>query len=240
MESLSKIDAVVLCGGLGRRLRRVLGGRQKVLASVGGHPFLDIILSHLKKQGIRRVVLCTGYKADLIEQYYSLENFGLKIEFSREQQPLGTGGAIQQARSLVRSNPFFALNGDSFCPANLRKFFKLYREKKGIASVVVSSVKDKKDFGSIALDRSGRIVSFEEKKEGTASRLVNAGIYCFDKKIFPLMPRRKGFSLEYDCFPRWVEHGVFGYVTERKFYDIGTPERLKKAKQIFKKGFHED
>src|SRR3989338_4194162 len=88
---LSKTDAVILCGGQGKRLQSIVSATSKVMADVSGRPFLDIVIAHLKKQGIRRVILCTGYKADQIEDYYRKNSQGLTLEFSRESDPLGTG-----------------------------------------------------------------------------------------------------------------------------------------------------
>ena len=233
---INDCDCVILCGGLGKRLRSVVDDVPKVMAQVNGRPFLDLVIEHLKAQNIERIVLCTGYKADLIENYYREHDFGLTLDFSRENEPLGTGGALKSAHEIISSNPFFVLNGDSFLPANFQAFLDFHKEKNSIASMLVSQENTSKDFGSLELDESGQIIDFREKIEGDAESLVNAGIYCFDQAIFSCMPESAKFSLENDLFPSMVNNKFYGYRTDEKFLDIGTPERYESLKQNLKKG----
>ncbi len=229
---LQNIDAVILCGGLGKRLRSVIGDRQKVFAQLNGEPFLDIILRFLKKQGIKRVILLTGFGAEEIEGYYQNKSFGLEISFSKEKTPLGTGGAIKKAKRLIHSNTFFLLNGDSICLADLKELLQFHQQKKSLATVVVSSVEDSKDYGGIVMDKDSRITAFVEKGSGVRLKNVNAGIYCFDKSIFSSMPKKNKFSMEYDFFPKLINKNFYGFKTKRKFYDIGTPERFAFAQEV--------
>ena len=238
MANLSEIDVVILCGGIGKRLRDSIGESQKSMAKIGDRPFLDIVLKCFVDQGIRRVVLCTGYKSREVEDYYKQNSFGLDIEFSNEAEPLGTGGAIKNARSFVKSDPFFALNGDSFCAINYEKFLDFYIQKKANAAIAVSKVVDRKDYGSILIDDSKRIVSFEEKNASSSEPdnrdfYINAGVYCFSNKIFSLMPEKKLFSVEYDFFAEKFDNDFFGFEVQNEFVDIGTPSRLEKAKEFF-------
>jgi len=99
----SDCDCVILCGGLGERLRGIIGEAPKVMAQINGRPFLDFILDYLKDQQVQRVILCTGYKADVIENYYRRRDCGLTVDFSRENEPLGTGGALRHAADHVQS-----------------------------------------------------------------------------------------------------------------------------------------
>jgi len=121
MKQLQNTDVLILCGGLGKRLRTEVGDSQKVMARINDRPFLDILLEYLKFQGFKRCILCVGYKADLVEQYYSGHSQGFEIAFSKEEEPLGTGGAIKNAREFVHSDQFFALNGDVFCAINYQE-----------------------------------------------------------------------------------------------------------------------
>ncbi len=234
--TLKNINAVILCGGLGKRLRSVVGESQKIMAQVDGQPFLDILLTYLKIQGIKRVVLCTGYKADSVEHYYRENTQGLTIEFSREEEPLGTGGALKNAQNLIKSDSFFLLNGDSFCAADLNAFFDFHQIKKSMATVAVSKVTDGKDYGTITLDPNFKITAFKEKDQKSANAYVNAGIYCFNKQVFSLMPDQQKFSLECDLFPKLVNKDLYGFVIKEEFFDIGTPERYNQIKNILKKG----
>ena len=232
---LKTIDVVILCGGLGKRLRPAVGESPKVMATIDAHPFLDFLLDYMDGQGFRRVILCTGYKAEMIEDYYDHRKTDLTIEYSREEEPLDTGGAIKHAQALIRSNPFVVMNGDSFCPVHFDKLLNFHRTKKACASIVVAKADDKGDFGSIALDDSGKIAGFKEKIKGDGPAYVNAGVYCFANDIFERMPRKSKFSLEHDFFPSLVANEFYGFTVEEKFMDIGTPQRLAKAKRFFKK-----
>jgi len=229
--NINECDCVILCGGLGKRLQNVVGDVPKVMAQVDGHPFLDFIIEFLKSQNIERIVLCTGYKASLVEQYYRDRDFGLTIDFSTEDEPLGTGGALKKAREVILSNTFFVLNGDSLLSVDLQIFLNFHLEKKSIASVLVSEVTDGRDFGNLEINDDHQIVNFREKEISTKNQLVNAGIYCFDQNVFSCMPDLNKFSLEKDFFPKLVGNKFYGYYTDKEFIDIGTPERYQSVKQ---------
>lgn len=229
MIKLQDIDVVVLAGGLGKRLRSQTGDTPKVLAQVNGIPFLDLLLSNVASQGFRRVILCTGYKAEEIEAHYRRSSLNLDIEFSREEVPLGTGGAFKLAQKKVQSPVFFGLNGDCFCSVSFEKFFAYHTEKRALASLVLNKVEEKSDFGSVVLSERNEIISFQEKANLAASPFVNVGIYCFDRKVFELMPSQDAFSIEREFFPLLIGKGFYGFVTEHQFLDIGTPDRYQRA-----------
>lgn len=233
MTSLSKIDAVILCGGLGQRLKSTIGEKQKVMAEINQRPFLDLLMDYLKKNGLRRFILCTGYQADMIEQYYRKNKGTTIFEFSREKEPLGTGGALKHAQGFVKSDPFFVLNGDSFCAVDLKALFDFHQFQKALASLVIAQAQNSKDFGSITLGDSQRIVAFDEK-QGTGT-YVNAGVYCFNRSVFNLMSSDKNFSLEYDFFPKLAGRPFYGFLTDKELFDIGTPERYEKAKRLLRR-----
>jgi len=236
MSDLSQIDTLILCGGLGNRLRSAIGENQKVMAQINGRPFMDHILNHLKQQGLRRVILCTGYRSQSVEQYYQTPDPDLQFEYSREGEPLGTGGAVKNAEHFVLSDPFFVMNGDSFCPVDLSRLLESHRSRKARITIVVSEVNDAREFGSVRLDGESRIVSFDEKKAGGGKKMVNAGIYCFNRDVLSLMAWGINLSLEKDLFPSLKETDMAGFVTDASFVDIGTPERYSQAKQTLRKG----
>ncbi len=231
-----EIDTVILCGGQGKRLRSVLSDTPKVLANINGKPFLDIVLQHLKGQGLRRIILCTGYKADAIEQYYRQHRQGMTFEFSRETEALGTGGALKNARPLILSDPFFVLNGDSFCPVDMNALMVFHQTNSARVSIVVSHAPEGKTdaFGTVTLDQKARIAYFLEKGSEQKGDYVNAGIYCLGKDVWALLPNSARFSLEYDFFPAVLaDKRVYGFLAKDSFCDIGTPERYALAKQKF-------
>ena len=237
---IKSIDVAILCGGLGKRLRSVIGESPKVLAAVNEQPFLDIILNHLAVQGLKRVILLTGYMAQDVEKHYQNKRRDLAIIFSREKEALDTGGAIKNAHKMIQSNPFFALNGDSFCPVDFKSFLDFHYSKKSLASIVVAKTKNENDYGAITLNTSCRVMNFREKAVQPGPRYVNAGVYCFASEVFSHMPEAAKFSLELDFFPKFVAQPFYGFVINEKFMDIGTPQRLNEAKRLLRRSDDEN
>jgi D-glycero-alpha-D-manno-heptose 1-phosphate guanylyltransferase len=232
-----KIDVVILCGGLGTRLKKVVGDRPKAMAEINNRPFLDLLINHTAKFGFHRFILCTGYRADSIVHFYANKKNPYAIEISNETRPLGTGGALQNASGLIESDPFLVLNGDSFCAVNLIDFLSFHFRKKSLVSMCVSQSNQARDYGTIRLDADGRIVQFSEKTKQGKTACINAGIYLFGRKTLSLIPAGKKSSLEYDLFPTLTGKAFYGYVSENKVLDIGTPKRYEKAKRLLAKGF---
>jgi len=230
---LRSIDALVLCGGLGTRLAKAVKDRPKPMAEIEGRPFLDLIIDYLHQNGVRRFILCSGYKSEFIEQYYKdTPDSDRSYLMSVEQTPLGTGGAVKNAEALIQSDPFLALNGDSFCNVPLDGFFDFFKEKNAALSAALTRIDDAGDYGSITLSADREITSFDEKSAKGAG-WVNAGIYLFSKAALGQIEPGKKLSLEYDIFPKFAENGMYGFVVEEPLYDIGTPERLEAARKYF-------
>jgi len=225
------IDVVILCGGRGRRLRQMVNDRPKVMAKIGPQPFLDLLIAYLRSLGFRRFILCIGYKGNFIRQYYGSEKRKkLGIVFSSEISPMGTGGALKKAKNLVHSNSFLVLNGDSFIRLNIQKLIKTHIDNKALITMVLCKCADTKDYGSVMIDKASRITGFEEKSGRNKLCLTNCGAYLCGQEIFSLMPRLKGFSLEYDFFPKIIKNDFYGCVANDTFVDIGTPRKYKRAK----------
>lgn len=227
---LENIDVFILCGGLGRRLRRIDPHLPKPMVEINGRPFLDILLQYLSRFGFRRFILGVGYKADRIKNYYSKNKVpGAKILFSQEKTPLGTGGAVRKAARLIQSNPFFVVNGDSFCKFDPVDFLKFHKCKNSLISILLRKAHVDIDYGKVTIDKVWRIRSFNEKIATTKRCLINTGIYIFNKKALSMMPPATRFSLERDLFPKMSGGEIFGYPRAGFFIDIGTPKRYLKA-----------
>jgi NDP-sugar pyrophosphorylase family protein len=230
---LAGIDAVILCGGLGTRLRGVIPEGPKSLAFIGDRPFLDILIEDLLRQGLRRFVLCVGYlKEQFIDRYGS--RCDAQFVFSEESIPLGTGGAVQHARQHIRSSPFLLMNGDSLCRVDLKKFLVFHRDNHSTASFVVSPCDVRNDGGVVCLDGTNRVQSFLEKTRGSEEDqcYLNAGVYLLEQGLSLLDAPRPPFSLEHDVFPQLIENRTcFGFVTQSQVVDIGTPERYASAEE---------
>jgi len=229
-DELEKIDVIILCGGRGTRLTPVIGEQPKVLAKIGETAFLDILIDGVLQQGFKRIILCIGYLGRKIREHFDHNrDKNYEIVFSEEERPLGTGGASKKAQSLIRSNPFVVMNGDSICKVDLKSFVHFHIEKQSLLSIVLAHSEAARDYGSISLGKSQRITSFNEKVPGGSASLVSAGIYLMQKDVFSYMPGQDHFSLEYDFFPRIVHNRCYGFLTDGEFIDIGTPERYEKA-----------
>ena len=230
-----KTDVVILCGGLGKRLRSVIDDRPKVMAEIKSEPFLDILIGYVASFGFKRFILCVGYMSEAIKKYYKQRSTSLEIIFSEEKELLGTGGAIKNAQSLIQSDPFLAMNGDSFCKLNFRDFYKFHTMKRAILTIALSKLENDRSRGVVILDRDERIVKFKEKVESVKGSYCNIGIYLMKQEIFQIMENNKAFSLEYDMFPVLTGKDFYGYYRGDDFIDIGTPQNLVKVAAFLKK-----
>ncbi len=224
-------DAILICGGLGTRLKTVLGQLPKPLVEVNGRPFLDYLVDDLIATGVSRIIFSSGYRAQVIREHYSNRR-DAEFVFSEETSPLGTAGALKLAESRVRSEVFLAMNGDSYCAINYKNFLESHRRRKARASLALVEVTDASDYGGVRMDDAGWIRNFAEKTTAGRGR-VNAGIYLFSREVFASIPAGQPCSLEREVFPTLLETGVAGYLVNAALYDIGTPERLERARAYF-------
>lgn len=223
------IDALILCGGLGSRLRPAVPDRPKALAPIAGRPFLDILLERLASQGLGRFVLCTGFRGDAIERAIpSLARHG-EIAISREPLPLGTGGALQHALSKVVGKTFLACNGDSLSQVEVGELLALHRVRRARVTMGVVPAEHASEGGVVRLQRDGAVRTFEEKPTRQSGAFVNAGIYLLEREVLEDGGWPRSFSLEHDVFPTLVGRGLFALGRPGTFLDIGTPERFTGA-----------
>ena len=234
MSPLTHTDIVILAGGLGKRLASVTGGKQKILAEIDGKPFIALLIEFIASQGAKRFILCTGHGAKDVEQVLADMFPKLQIEFSIEQEPLGTGGAIKQGASLVRSPQFIAMNGDCFCVIDYQRLLDRHLSCQASATIAVTRVEDARDYGTIEVDTKGAITAFKEKQPQQRPGLINTGTYCLNKDVFVMVATPAKFSIEYDFFPHLVGRGFASFEVPNKFIDIGTPERYAWAQQHLK------
>ena len=206
----------------------------KALASVGDRPFLELLVRQLVAQGIRHLVMSTGYLAEQIEEVFQDgSGFGATIEYSKEVVPLGTAGALKLARKYVEKEAeFLVLNGDSFVEADFARLISFHRKRRGFATMAVVSVDNASRYGTVQVRADGRVLGFAEKTGTQASGLINAGIYIFSPGILARIPEGPA-SLERDVFPQILEHGVYALKQEGLFIDIGTPDDYERASAIY-------
>lgn len=226
-------DTVILVGGKGTRLRSVVPEQPKPLAPVAGHPFLEWLLRGLYRQGVRRVVLSTGQWAEQIDafaaQIRAMRDPDLDLECVRDPRPMGTGGALRNALSAVRTNPVLAMNGDSYCAFDLSDLARAHVKRRARASLVLTRVADTSRFGSVTLDGDDRILDFHEKSRSAGPGLVNAGVYLLEREALEEIASDREVSLERDVLPGWVGGALYGVEVEGPFIDIGTPESYARS-----------
>jgi D-glycero-alpha-D-manno-heptose 1-phosphate guanylyltransferase len=229
-----QLRAFVLCGGLGTRLRSVVSDRPKSMAPVGGVPFLQLLLEDLKAQGIREVILGTGYMADQVQAFFRCGGeFGLRVCYSREDKPLGTGGALKMAEPRL-SDPVVVLNGDSYVEWSLAATRDLFARKDASLVMILQAVPDVARYGSVTIEPGGRVTEFVEKGTRTGAGLINAGVYLVRKEVVAALPGGQAVSLERDVFPGLLRGKVYGLVSEGLFIDIGVPADLERAQTVLR------
>ena len=228
---IGAVRAFVLCGGHGTRLRPVLADRPKSMALISGTPFLQLLLDRLRSQGVGDVILGTGYMAEKIESYFGSGNkLEMRIRYSREHEPLGTGGALKLAEPLI-SDPVVVLNGDSYVEWSIDPMLELFRAKDADLVLVLHAIADVTRYGSVALDQDGRVTQFVEKGDAAGPGLINAGVYLLRKQIVRDLPAGTAISLEREVFPQ-LDRGVYGLISTGLFIDIGIPDDLNRAQTL--------
>ncbi len=248
MSLASNLQAVILCGGAGRRLQPVVADRPKCLAPIGDRPFLEYLLLCLRSGGIGSVCLAVGYKGDqVMEHFRNGSRWGISLSYAVEQEPLGTAGALKNAASFVDRGPFLALNGDSVLDAQYQNLVRFHAERGALATLALSQVAETQRYGRVRTDAAGRILGFLEKvgtTETGGSRpceglAINAGVYVFGREIFQEIPAAPPpVSLEMDVFPKLVSRGFYGFLTAGYFIDIGIPEDYARAQKELPARFH--
>jgi D-glycero-alpha-D-manno-heptose 1-phosphate guanylyltransferase len=230
---LLDIPAVLLVGGMGTRLRALLPSTPKPLASIGKKPFLELLVRQLRSQGIRHIVMCTGYLADKIEKEFGNGHaWDVVIEYSQERHPLGTAGAVKLAQQyLAGARDFLVMNGDSFIEVDFSRLIEFHRTHGGLASVAVLHVENASRYGTVQVAAGGRVTGFVEKSGGDFPGLVNAGVYIFNQAVIEHIPDGPT-SLEKDIFPQLLDQGMYALELHGMFIDIGTPADYARAQLL--------
>jgi D-glycero-alpha-D-manno-heptose 1-phosphate guanylyltransferase len=233
MHNLAQTTAVILAGGAGTRLRSVVADRPKVLAPLGGRPFITYLLDRLAQQGLKTVVLCTGYMGEQVRETLGDEYRGMSLRYSQETEPLGTGGALVQALPLISSPTILIMNGDSYCDTDLRASYEWHHDRESRATLVLAHVNDGGRYGRVELGANGRICGFREKNPAyTGGGWINSGIYWFQRDVLAALPAGRAFSLERDILGAWPGAGLNGFRDYGRFLDIGVPEDFARAERF--------
>lgn len=229
------MQLLILCGGLGTRLRPITEKVPKSMIEFNGKPFLEYLINYYKSQGIKEFILSVGYLKEKIKKYFKNgEDWNVKIYYVEENKALGTGGAIKQAEKFLKDT-FFVANGDTFVELNLENLRELHEEVKSLCTIAVKKAKRSQNSGYIQFDKENRVIDFKSKVDLGRELFTSTGIYLMDKRFLERFPKSDTFSLEDDVFAVNL-NGVFAYtVNQGYFIDIGTFETYNALEKDFQK-----
>lgn len=224
------LEAIIVAGGFGTRLRTIVPDVPKPMAPISGKPFLEILLNSLARKGFSRVVLSLGFKADIIVSHFDEQFAGLELAYVIENSPLGTGGATRLALANCISDHAFIFNGDTFLDIEVAEIERMWQMSR--RPIIVSRlVPDTTRYGRL-LVKNGLATGFTEKGEVGAGQ-INAGCYVLAKNSLDNWPISTPFSLESDYFSQIVSNEqVNVFETHGLFIDIGIPEDFNRAQTV--------
>lgn len=233
---LGNTTALILAGGLGTRLRSVIGANQKTVADIGGQPFMTYILSRLQGAGIRKTIICTGYQGDQVQNLLGRSYQAMELVYSQEYEALGTAGALKYASRLIHSRMALVVNGDTYCDVDLAAMQGWHIRKNARNSIVLTHVSDTGRYGRVVIDERDAVIAFEEKNRHNEPGWISAGIYLLERRTIEDIPADRQVSIEKEIFPGLVGRGFYGFKTVGNFIDIGTPATHARAAQLFSRG----
>ncbi len=232
------MQAVVLVGGEGTRLRPLTYGTPKPMIPIMNVPFLERTLMRLKGAGITDVILPAGYMPEAITDYFGDgSRLGMRMTYVIEETPLGTAGAIKNVERYL-DGPFFVLNGDILTSLDLTAMIRMHQERGGIGVLHLIRVEDPSAFGCVVHDAEGRITAFVEKppRDRAPTNEINAGTYLLDPAILDFIPAGKAVSIERETYPAVIAgpRPLYAYTTDDYWIDLGRPEHyLDSHRDIF-------
>lgn len=241
--SLAGMDVVILAGGLGTRIRSVLGDTPKLLAPVGGRPLLDLLAAHLAGCGADRIVLALGWGAEMVADY--LPRLAQKPIFAgpgrhcpdiipiAEPVQAGTAGAVRHVRQHLRPGPAIVMNGDTLTDADVAALAARQAASGADAALLCVAVADTGRFGCIELTDDNRIARFAEKAPAAGPGLISAGIYALSAGLLDRIAASQATSLESDFFQQAPPGALAALVSGGRFVDVGTPDGFAEAQTLF-------
>jgi mannose-1-phosphate guanylyltransferase len=230
------MQALILAGGKGTRLRPLTVYTPKPIVPICNRPFLLYQIDTLRRAGIIDITLSLSYQPNKIEQLLGDgSDYGVKLKYTVEPQPMGTAGAYKFAEELIRE-PTVVFNGDILTDLDLKAVIREHNERKATATVVLTPVENPRDYGLVETERDGRIRRFLEKpkEEEITCNTINAGTYILEPKVLDFIPSGENHSFEYGLFPELLrrEQAFYAHIPPRTYWiDIGTPQRYLQVHQ---------
>jgi D-glycero-alpha-D-manno-heptose 1-phosphate guanylyltransferase len=227
------MEAIILAGGFGKRLKGLAGNVPKPMASINNIPFLDYLLTYLLKNNINKVVFSVFYKYEIIKKYFNNSFKGIDIDYSIDEIKLGTGGAIKHSLDLTNEENILIINGDTFFDIDISKFYNGHLINNNDVTLSLKLMTNFDRYGFVETTDNGKILSFK-KKQFCKTGKIDGGIYLIKKNIFNNNPNPKVFSFNDFLIKNLNTIKVGSLLFDDLFIDIGTPEDLNKAQKIFK------
>ncbi len=225
------MQALVLAGGEGTRLRPLTHTVPKPVMPLAGRPFLTFMLDWLRAHDVDDVLLSCGFLAQQVEDVLGDEHEGMRLRYVHEDEPLGTAGPVRLAADEgLLEDRLFILNGDVLTDMDLSAQLAFHEEKKASATLALIAVEDTASYGVVPTDEGGAVEEFLEKSPGPApTNRINAGAYVIEREVVERIPSGRAVSFEREIFPALVGHGLYGFMSDGYWIDIGTPERYLDA-----------
>ena len=228
------MKAVILAGGLGKRLRPLTNNKPKPMMPLGGKPILVHVINWVKKNGMKEIVLCVSYLHKTIEDYFGDgKKFGVKIEYAISSKPLATAGQLKTAEKFI-DDTFVCVYGDTLLNFNLKNMIKQHKEKKSFITMSLYEYKTNIRYGVINTKNNGRISGWNEKPEIKVK--VNMGCYVMERDILSFIPKNKPYGMD-DVIKKAISKrkNVNSILTKKRFIDIGDKETYEKTNLEYKK-----
>jgi NDP-sugar pyrophosphorylase family protein len=243
------MQALILAGGAGTRLKPLTLNTPKPMIDVNGKPFLRYIIDELMRYNINDVILCIGYLPEKFKEYFGDgSDLGIKVRYSVEKEFLGTAGAIRLAENML-ADDFLVMNGDTYLPIDYREVYHKFKSSGKTGLMVLYNNAEKIAEPNIALDSSGNVAAYYKREvlkrgeevmsKGEEIKMdykyIDAGAQIFKKSVLDLIPAGKFVSLEADVFPQMIKNkDMSAYISDKRFYDLGTQQRLDVIRSVFK------
>ncbi|NQV39725.1 MAG: nucleotidyltransferase family protein [Nitrosopumilus sp.] len=224
------MKAVILAGGLGKRLLPYTTFLPKPMLPLGEKPILEHLIDWAKKNGIKSIVLCVSYLRKTIEDYFEDgKKFGVNIEYAISNKPLATAGQLKTAEQFI-DDTFVCMYGDSIFDFSLRNMIKQHKEKKAFVTMSLNEYKTNLAYGVIDISKTGKVLRWNEKPEIKAN--VNMGCYVMEPDVFSLIPKNKPYGMD-DLIKKAMNRKkiINSFITKKGFTDIGNKASYKKAYQ---------
>ena len=231
------MEAIILAGGLGTRLRSAVPSLPKPMAPIKGKPFLGYLFDYWLHQGIKHFVLSVGYKYEVIHERFGTKYKDADVSYAIENEPLGTGGGLLLALKQLRSKePFLLLNGDTFFAVNLNNLFKYHKNCRADMTLSLVEIKNNKRYSGVLLDKQGLVCSIDSPTESSKTSIANGGVYMIENDLFRKHLKRSlnKCSLEEELLPQLLiqKKRIAGFASNDSFIDIGIPHDYNLAANV--------